>query len=175
MKPAFFIFSQMRSGSSWLSVFLTSPKSYCYHEPTADYSVSKWKEVSNNRPEPIVGAVDTGAHYFSESIYKLLPNTKFYTLHRDPYEVSRSVRNIPIEGYDAFAECTKLKALEHESIFYSKLHDIEYLEDTWDVIIGTPFDAERAKVLIEMQIERNIKEFYMERPNAIEHFRSLMQ
>ena len=156
MKPAFFIFSQVRSGSSWLSIFLTGPDSYCYHEPTADYSVSEWKSVACKRPEKVIGAVDTGAYYFAHSIHAAFPKSRFFTLCRG---------ELP----------EHLVCLNHEQILYSMLNDLEYLDELWDNIIGTPFDSERAKTLIEMRIQRDTKKFYAARPNAIEHFRSLMQ
>lgn len=160
MRPSFFIFSLPRSGSSWLSVFLTGPDSYCYHEPTADYSPEEWKVIANNRPERYVGAVDTGAYCFSPGTFDIFPKTKFFTLCRDPHEINRSTRWLQIEGYDAFHERSKLDCLKHEHILYSRLHDIGYLEEVWYRVIGTPFDSERAKNLIEMRIERDVNAFF---------------
>ena len=160
MRPSFFIFSLPRSGSSWLSVFLTGPGSYCYHEPTADYSPEEWKAVVKHRPEKIIGGVDTGAYCFALDTWTAFPKTKFFTLCRDPHDINKSTRWLKIEGYDAFYERERLDALNHEHILYSKLHDLGYLEEVWARVIGTEFDSERAEQLIEMRIERDITNFF---------------
>jgi hypothetical protein len=154
--PTFFIFSQVNSGSSWLSVFLTGKDSYCYHEPTADYSISEWKNAASRRSETIVGGVDTGAYYFAAAIYFALPQTRFFSLCRG--EIPNTLAN-----------------LKHDRISYARINDLGYLEELWGELIGTPFDSERAATLIEMRIKRDVDKFYAARPNAIEHFRSLLQ
>jgi hypothetical protein len=162
MRPSFFIFSLPRSGSSWLSVFLTGPDSFCYHEPTADHSPIEWKSLATKR-KGITGAVDTGAYCFANEIWDALPNTNFYSLCRDPHEINRSSRWNHID-YDAYKEREKLDSLKHERIIYSKLSDISYLEEIWARIIGTEFDEERTKLLIDMRIERDISKFFSDRP-----------
>lgn len=164
MRPSFFIFSLPRSGSSWLSVFLTGHDSYCYHEPTADHSPYEWKELCSKRPEKHIGAVDTGAYTFADMMWDALPNTKFFSLCRNPHDIDKSSRWHGIQ-YDAYHEREKLDALKHEKIIYSKLNDIGYLEEVWARVIGTKFDSERAKQLIDMRIERDIRKFFNERPD----------
>lgn len=174
MRPRYFIFSLPRSGTSWLSLFLSGPDSYCYHEPTADHRPEEWCVLAREREERIVGAVDTGAMYFPELIWDALPTTNFYCLYRSPYEVQRSMRWNHLE-FNAFTEIEKLKALRHEPILYSKFDDIGYLEEVWARVIGTRFDTERARMFMEMRVERDVQKFFCNRPNAAEHARSMIQ
>lgn len=164
MRPSFFIFSLPRSGSSWLSVFLTGPDSFCYHEPTADYDIPTWEGMAKARPERIVGAVDTGAYIQAPEIWNSFPKAKFFSLVRDPHEINKSSRWIGIENYDAYKEREVLDSLKHEKILYSKIWDLGYLEEIWDRVIGTRFDSERARLLKEMRIERDVFSFFNIRP-----------
>lgn len=173
MRPSFFIFSLPRSGSSWLSVFLSGSDSFCYHEPTADLSPIEWREAAIQRPEAIVGAIDTGAMYYADKIWDSIPKAKFFSLCRDTFEIDKSCRWHGLE-FDAFKEREKLDVLKHERILYSKFGDIGYMEEVWDRVIGTKFDSERAKIIMEMRIERDITKFFTARPNAIEHATELL-
>jgi hypothetical protein len=42
-------------------------------------------------------------------------------------------------------------------IEYEKLFDLGYLHDVWSAITGLPFDKERAKLAMEMNIQVDIK------------------
>lgn len=164
MRPSFFIFSLPRSGSSWLSVFLTGPDSFCYHIPTADRTPLEWRGIASQRPEKVVGAVDTMAYIAPQEIIEVIPKANFFTLVRDPRDIDRSSRwhHVP---YDAFKEREVLDSFKFEKIIYSHLGKLSYLEEIWGKVIGTPFDAERAKHLIEMRIERDVYFFYESRPS----------
>lgn len=174
MRPSFFIFALPRSGSSWLSVFLTGPHSYCYHEPTADRVPLEWARHARSRPESIIGGIDTGAYRYARTIRQSLPHAKFFALLRDPLEVSRSTRWLGIDGFDAYNARAELISLGYEPIEYTRLGNLEYLKELWEHIVGISFDEERAQQLIEMRIERDIGKFIAARPNSLEHYQRLL-
>lgn len=154
MKREFFIYSLPRSGSAWLSLFLSQPGSYCYHEPLADGGWSDLIERWESRPEPCVGAIDTSAHQRSPASIGVC---KKYVLLREPREILASLRT---KGYhmDLDMEMERLQFVTRDCIpiHYRLLHDLEYLEVLWTGITRQPFDAERTERLVEMNVQRTI-------------------
>lgn len=148
----FFIYSLPRSGSAWLSVFLSGNGSFCYHEPFADGGWEalwkRWKE----RPEGCVGAVDTSAYKRESHNYIGIDH---YVLIRNKMEIDASLKqrgwivNLTQEN-DIFESVTRSLPV----ISYSKLWNVGYLAELWQQIVGTSFDRERAEYLIEMNIQR---------------------
>lgn len=154
MKKHFFIYSLPRSGSAWLSLFLSQPGSYCLHEPLAN-EASLEKQLAN-RPEEVLGAIDTSAY-----LIPFIPPAAFtpYILWRDWQDVERSSLQM---GFDVDVRMeqsiltSNVRMTASNTIRYKDLGNINYLEVLWKEIVGTPFDAERAEYLIEMRVERNI-------------------
>lgn len=159
MRASFFIFGLPRSGSSWLSVFLSGRDSFCYHEPTADARPEEWTTAAYQRPESIVGAVDTGAYLYADLVRAAMPNAQFFVLLRDPDEINVSSHKCGISGYDAWAEHSRLTALPFPRLHHESLRELNYLESLWDRVIGTKFDAERARQLLEMNVQRDVQRF----------------
>lgn len=153
----FFIFSLPRSGSAWLSVFLTGKDSFCYHELTVE---KDWQNAPKARVESVIGAVDTAASMYSNLIYDAFPNAKYFTLVRDRNEINKSIKKLDAQfnlnpTYDAF----NFDLPSHSEIRYDLLTDLCYLEDVWSRVIGSGFDKERAKILTQMNIQRDVKKF----------------
>jgi hypothetical protein len=154
MKRKFFIFSLPRSGSSWLSVFLSGPGSYCYHEPFADGGTPRLYSLWDKRPEECVGAIDTSGHQRTT----IPACDSYFVLHRHKHDIESSLRR---KGWvlNIDTEIQKLDAAERTfeclSIRYNRLTEISYLESIWySITAGLPFDKERAEYLIEMNIQR---------------------
>lgn len=147
----FFIFSLPRSGSAWLSVFLTGPSSFCFHEPTAE---KNYRQLIAGRKERVVGAVDTGANLFRNEVYAAFPTARYYVLVRNADAINASAKRLGY-AYDA-----KTQALpDHPVIVYERLNDLEYLRELWQEIIGAGFDEIRTKQLMEMNIQRDVDKF----------------
>jgi hypothetical protein len=149
----FFIYSLPRSGSSWLSVFLSGPGSFCYHEPFADGDVAALEARWNKRPEQVVGAIDTSAH---QRPLVLPSDCVKYVLHRHKHQIESSLR---LKGWvlNVGEELTKLdmRTVDCIAIHHNWLCELRYLENIWGSITGgLPFDSERAEFLIEMNIQR---------------------
>jgi hypothetical protein len=146
----FFIFSLPRSGSAWLSVFLTYDGCFCYHEPTSE---KECLDYLFERPG-IVGGVDTLAYTRPEIRFKF----RSFALRRDYYQIESSSRSCGVH-YKAPAKQFEAATKALPTIDYHKLDQIEYLEKVWHTIVGTPFDRERALMLIEMNVQRNLDRF----------------
>lgn len=151
-KRFFFIYSLPRSGSAWLSQFLSQPGSFCYHEPLADSP--GFIQRLEDRPEWVVGGIDT-------SFYKLeaqLPSAfHCYALHRPLGEIRASSERLGFR-LDWGTEFSRFKerVVGLHVIYYHLLSDIKYLEDLWAEVVRTKFDRERAEYLMEMNIQRSI-------------------
>lgn len=136
----YFIFALPRSRSAWLSVFLG-----CYHELTAE---PDWRNRQVN------GAVDTGAFRNPAEVYRAFPSARYFSLYRDPLEINASAQKLG-SSFDA----TTKTLPEHQRIEAARLSDLDYLEQLWARIHGTPFDRDRAALLTEMNIQRDIVKF----------------
>lgn len=134
----FFIYSTPRSGSAWLSNFLTYAGSFCQHEPLADGGMYF--------PDyPVSGAIDTGAAFLG---YRPPEGVEIFHLCRDKGEVAASLKKIRLPSYDLSA---------YQSGFrYRDLFDVNYLETLWGLVTQLPFDRARTEMLIEMNVQRNI-------------------
>lgn len=158
MKRRFFIFSLPRSGSSWLSTFLSMPGSYCYHEPFADGDWLALRTKWDNRAESCVGAIDTSAHQRFTGVDVVAAEAVCFVLHRHKRDIESSLRR---RGWvmDLGKEIDQLDKLTYStciSLYYNWFNEIRYLETIWNSITGgLPFDRERAEYLIEMNIQRS--------------------
>ena len=132
----FLICATPRSGSAWLANFLTYDGVLCVHEPmvTPVPDGGHW----------LVGGVDTGAAHFP------LPASKrIYQLRRDEREVERSLRNMGLPYIPT-------PRLDVQTWNYADLFTLDTLREIWAEMVGTPFDAIRATLLIEMNVQHSI-------------------
>jgi hypothetical protein len=147
----FLIYSLPRSGSAWLSVFLSGKDSYCFHDALADDM--ELKQLIT-RPETIVGTAETAAFALAPGIHEKVW-AKPFVLTRDPQEIGISIAKMG-KWMDPFKMRSDLDALGiKDEIEYKWLGDVAYLEEVWARVIGTDFDRDRAKLLKEMHIERD--------------------
>jgi hypothetical protein len=141
VKP-YLVLARPRSGSAWLSNFLTSGDCICVHEPLA-YSPT----LEGYR---VVGGVDTGGALVLDEIRSRLPGVRLYALVRDPLEVRTSLEALGLPSFD-------YPALDLPTFEYARLFDVGYLAWVWEELCGPGFDAVRAEMLIEMNIQRDLK------------------
>lgn len=135
----FLIYSTPRSGSAWLSNFLTYGGSFCQHEPLAHGNGIYWPEY------PVSGAIDTGAAYIG---YKPPEGVEIFHLARDKQEVAASLKKMGLPSYDLTAYKSQFR--------YRDLFDVDYLEVLWGVVTHLPFDRNRTEALIEMNVQRSV-------------------
>jgi hypothetical protein len=160
-KRTFCIYSLPRSGSAWLSVFLSGRDSFCFHEPLSDYPLPRLLERINARSERVVGIMDTAAYRSNPQAAERFDQR--FILLRDPEAIRRSSARFGIH-FDAHAEQERLCALDGQAIEYARLSDLDYLANLWTRIVGEGFDVERARLMLEMRIERDVRLFFANRP-----------
>lgn len=153
-----FIYSLPRSGSAWLSVFLTGQDSFCFHEPTAEKIPTG--TLFDSRPERVVCGVDTGAYLIAPTIGRAL-GARCFVLHRDTAQIQKSLRSLKFGRLDASEERRKLDQVTEGMgiIEYARLFDVGYQREIWQEITGLPFDALRAEAISGMNIKRDTQKF----------------
>jgi hypothetical protein len=139
-----------RSGSAWLSNFLTFKDSFCYHEPLIEAPPEDLIHKFSERPEAVVGAVDTGAAHFKAR----LPKISTFLLVRDEDHAKHSAWKLGLKWVPSRKAVFSVGGPCFE---YEKLFDLGYLRDVWDSITGLPFDEERARLAIGMNVQADIK------------------
>lgn len=161
----FLIYSLPRSGTAWLSIFLSHQNSFCYHDLLADTAPYMIPQKFSSRPESVVGTIETYGWGPGQDPYDFLGKVQCYVLIRDQNEIELSLRNLAMQGgqKDLFPLQASVSLFERFCrsrkcyyIFHANFHNINYLENLWKEVVGTPFDKDRALRLIEMNITRSL-------------------
>ena len=136
----FLIYALPRSGSAWVSNFLTHGDSFCYHEPLRYGSLGQLE-----RPTPLVGCADTGAYLFDLEVKRR------YVLIRNPRDVVLALGRLGlpmVQDFTLFQEQTAgLPVFRYERLF-----DVGYLREMWAEIVGPGFLEARARQLIDLSV-----------------------
>jgi hypothetical protein len=134
----FLIYAMPRSGGAWLANFLTYDGLICHHEPLGKIPPEDmWR---------LDAAVDTSAYLFREKVKA----DKYFALVRD---VAASNAALVKLGLPPVAE----PQVEGVPVFrYESLFDVGYLEDLWGMVRGDGFNRERAKMLIELNVQHRL-------------------
>jgi hypothetical protein len=147
----FLILSLPRSGSAWLSNFLTWGDCFCYHDPMAGGPIARLE-----RQAQVTGAIDTGAWMFPA---ELPPVARMFALRREPRRIARSLRarDLPADlDFEAWRDMTSTLV----TFDYERLFDLGYLRELWTLVAGPSavFHVERARQLISMNVQRDLDE-----------------
>lgn len=157
----FHIISLPRSGTAWLSVFLSHGNSFCFHDLLADTKPEGLMSWYKRRSEGVVGSVET-AGYREDPSRHLPANTQYFYIYRSWKEVRDSWAGLSSEGPDVLDEHRKMMDmalhLRAARLDYSQFNSLSYLDWIWGLIVGSGFDAERAARLKEMNITRDLSE-----------------
>jgi hypothetical protein len=134
----FLVYAMPRSGSTWLANFLTADGLVCHHDPLGRMSFEEANRLD--------AAVDTGAYLFRNRMQA----ERSYALVRRVADSNRSLQRL---GLSPIAE---YQGLDVPTFFYERLFDIGYLADVWAQIRGPGFDAERARMLVDLNIQHRL-------------------
>jgi hypothetical protein len=134
----FLIYAMPRSGSAWLANFLTYDGLVCHHDPLGRMSFEEANQLE--------AAVDTGAYLFRNR----MKAEKTFALVRSVKDCNRSLKKL---GLLPVAEDQNILA---PTFCYERLFDIGYLSELWALVRGTPFDVERARMLVDLNIQHRV-------------------
>lgn len=155
-------FATPRSGTAWLSNFLTyGDYSFCRHEALFGCeSLTDYEDSIDRIAAPVKGSIDTAAPFLAEKMYGRFKDThKFFVVIRDFDEVERSLVNIKLDAsmleysFDSLAEMIE-QCPWIPIIGYDRLFDNETLIGLWKYLeIPAPFPLQRLEMLREILVE----------------------
>ena len=152
----FFIAGAPRSGTGFLSAFLTSELSVCFHEGIK-FAGRDYKGLFERSRKPICG--DSGAHiaFIYPALKRMFPDAKFVIIKRDRAKCIERGMKIGMQQSDIEAACDALQEMEedqpHPTLEFSNIFLPASGEAIWNHCIGTPFDGVRFEVLRRLNIQ----------------------
>lgn len=137
-----------RSATAWASVWLTTDKTLCYHDPLYEqtYDDLDWK-ISSRK----IGIACTGAALFPKW---LKPHkARKVIVHRDVKDINASIERVklqPILSWQSRLDAITGMHIEFRELFEAPRRIYEYL-------LELPFDKERHALLCKLNIQRDLK------------------
>lgn len=160
MKP-FFIVSLPRSGTAWLSNFLTHGSCFCYHELSYGISsMGEFREIFERNGSPVVGTADTAGCLYAQAIHHQFPDARIVVLVRDPREIRDSLAKVGLNRNES--EISVLATHLHWAIEnlnalvvqYERLFSQTEVRRVWEYLrVPDPFPWRRFEMLREFRIE----------------------
>jgi hypothetical protein len=155
----FLIIGLPRSRTAWMSLFMTTDNTICYHEPSeAISSIDQLDPYFNKDNYTFSGISDSNMGFFARPIMEKY-KTKTLVIDRDLITVENSVALMGIPKTDY---CSKLKnaliEIKHNPdvmwVPYHSLDSLRVLEKIWwHLMPGLAFDEDRAKLFMKMNIQ----------------------
>jgi hypothetical protein len=135
----------------------------CWHEP-----LSESLPLADLFSRPRSGGVDTLAYTKPE----LARHFRCFVLRRSYADIEASSRRLGVE-YKAPREEFERVTRGMPEIDYKSLGNLLYLQRIWSLIAGTAFDRDRARMLIELNVQRDLENFRRSRPHFSDQIESL--
>lgn len=169
----FFILSLPRSGTAWLSNFLTWGETFCFHEVSFGCESLDDIETAFRRPEcPVVGSADTAAILFYRALNQRFPGSKFLFVVRDREAVRKS---LDASGFDssgleimgrALSNAIRDTDLNGATIPFEGLFNQHGMRQVWEFLeLPGPFPWRRFELLREMNVQDTAR-FRSDTPEA---------
>jgi hypothetical protein len=168
-KP-FLITGLPRSRTAWLSVFMTTGTSMCYHDAVTKIgSIEELPKLFESEFYKHVGISDCSVGFFLEWILEnIRPRTVI--VDRDPAEVTNSMARLgfPRTNLAPLLHAQLLKFQKHPLVMwipFEALNRKRVIERMyWHLTPGEAFDEARyehlAKMRIETDLKRTVEEYY---------------
>lgn len=131
-----------RSGTAWAANWLTTDTTHCLHDPMAKYHHTELDGLVSDKR---LGVACTGLWMHREWLNA--HPAKKVILHRDRSEVARSLDNLGFTDLP-FPSLDSINGLH---VDWRDLWNRP--EAIWEHLIGTPFDAERHRLLKELNVQ----------------------
>jgi hypothetical protein len=157
----FFIFGYPRSGTAWLSNFLTWGNSFCFHD------ISKGVETLDEMEQAFlrvgcehVGSADNTGLIMLPKLRERFPEAKMLFVLRDPAEVKIDLATVgfDVTGVDQLGEfmtaAVSDSSLNSAVMHYDSLMSATMMKQVWDFLgLTEEFPFRRFELLRAMNIE----------------------
>ena len=141
----FMIVALPRSRTTWLANFLTTDKTFCFHDPLAE--MSSYRELFALKTDRITGIADTGIGYFDLAEF----HCPKVIIERDLSAVNAEMSAMLGMDIDLSDLSRRIASIEGLRIGFDEIND--RLEEIWDHCTGLPFDSLRAEHLKNMNVQ----------------------
>lgn len=138
----FMVISYPRSGSTWASVWLTTDKTLCLHDPLYKYHYEDLDKIESKKT---LGISCTNIGIFSDFLNK--HPAKKVILHRDINEVNKSLSELELPEIPEF-DLNKINGLH---CYWMDIWNDPKL--IWDYLMDSEFDFERHKELSKIHMQ----------------------
>lgn len=141
----FIIYALPRSGTAWLSNFLTYGNSFCYHDPFPPFILPTQANHT--------GFITTLGHKLKVPAAK-----SSFALIRNPEDIELSCQRLKIANTETPETIRDFEFLTRTmpKFYYEELFDIEYLRRLWKTVVGPGFHEARASALIDLRVEADL-------------------
>lgn len=144
----FMVLAAPRSGTTWVSNWLTTDKTLCLHDPLWTHHYSDLDKINSNK---VLGVACTGLYMFPE--YVNSHPARKVILHRDEKEINESLKAIGLpELSNIERDLNKIDGLHFDwrSVFDEPARIYEFLT-------GLKFDPERHEILKTIEMQPNFE------------------
>lgn len=156
----YMIISYPRSRSTWLANFLTYQDSICLHDPLAQMN---FKELEERFTGKRFGIADTSLLYL-DAAYLNRIDCKRLIIHRNLRDVRKSL-GIDIQYVD-------LNDVDGLHVDFEDINN--RIEEIWEYCLGYTFDAERFKLLKDMNIQPHFEGMTPANQDKIKEFVAML-
>lgn len=143
--PKFLVLGLPRSRTAWLANFLTYDGNYCYHEAISRCrTFDDYLKMTEGKGDSTTALLD---------VNNLFPDVPKVIIERDPDAAIRF--GLEVYGSDVTQEMLELKdQLDEVEGMRVPFDEIDaYLPEIWGHLIGTEYDAERAELLMSLNVQ----------------------
>lgn len=160
----FMVVSLPRSGSTWISNWLTTDTSFCLHDPLRLMHYSQWDDDTKHLPHGTfdhVGVACTAIRCFPEFLNN--HPAKKLVIHRDLDDVNKSLKAIGWQPIKDDRAAENLYQLDGMHIHYNELFTPDGAEAVWAYVLERRFCEARYRAAVEI----NMQPYYKTQNNAL--------
>ena len=156
----FMVLAAPRSGTAWVSNWLTTDRSLCLHDPLFKWHYKDWDRLPFQREK--LGVACTGIAVLNPNWARSYPCRKL-VIHRPIGEINASLGKLGLPALGIEWDLA-LDAIDGYHVQWDLLTSpSKQAELVWDWLLGLPYDADRHLALAELNIQRDLNRISINR------------
>lgn len=172
MSAPFFITSLPRSRTAWLSAWLTTERTLCFHEPGKPAA-----QLIQENPGQTVGIADSTLALKFNQLLEEFPDAPWLYIERDPFACRASLLNftrphvaLPEHGVNRMLASLMdagQSVKQHPRTLTVDFNDVNArMPEIWQHLLpGEPYGAMRGKILSRLDVQQQFAARLAERSN----------
>ena len=145
---SFMVIGAPRSGTAWVSNWLTTERTLCLHDALFTHDIEDLDKISHDRP---LGLADTGLALRPEWVQA--HTARKVILHRDQVEIEASLAKAGLPSTAAINWHEKLNQLDGLHVHWRVMFERPHIIHTYLFGDEIPFDAVRHAVLAKLNVQ----------------------